>query len=234
MRQGRGQPVLRRGDHPHARRGGLLWLRGDGSARLTRPVDEIRMPGTVAGGDRRAPRSPRAGGEARRAGRRRARPPVPPRPADRSCSRGEGIDVARELEELEHRGIMHRKSVLSDDEYPLRREPDAGGRLRGPAAARAPPAARPHRRCCSKRSPGESDGRALGPAGAPLRAQRRPRARRSRPCCARRPTPSACRRSGPRAGSTAPPGPWRPQPWRRTRTTRSAIRRCRPRSASAT
>ena len=91
-------------------------LRGDGHIRLTRPVAEIGIPDTVqeligARLDRLAPETKRVAQVAAVLGRQFHRAQLVQLLAD------EGIDVARELERLEGRGIVHRKHVLSPDEY---------------------------------------------------------------------------------------------------------------------
>ena len=90
--------------------------RDDGEARLTRPVEEIRIPGTVQ--EVIAARLDRLGGNAKRVvqvasvlGRQFHRDPLV-----RLLS-PEGIEVERELDEVERRGILHRKTILSNDEY---------------------------------------------------------------------------------------------------------------------
>ena len=87
------------------------------ASRLTRPVDEILIPGHGARGDRGAPRSAR-------------RPPPSGSRRWPRCSAGsfgapqlvqllagEQVDVEHELAELTRRGVIHRKSLFSDDEY---------------------------------------------------------------------------------------------------------------------
>src|SRR5207247_613738 len=74
-----------------------------GGRKLTRPVDEIRIPGTVQ--EVIAARLDRLGLPADHRGQLA-------RVLD-----GEGIDLERELAELESRGIFHRKSLLASDEY---------------------------------------------------------------------------------------------------------------------
>jgi class 3 adenylate cyclase/tetratricopeptide (TPR) repeat protein len=87
-----------------------------GTHMLTRPVDEIRIPGTVQ--EVIAARLDRLGAEAKRVlqvaavlGRQFSRDQLAQLLAD------DGIDVARELEELERRGVIHRKNLFSNDEY---------------------------------------------------------------------------------------------------------------------
>ncbi len=91
-------------------------LRSDGQVRLTRPVDEIRMPGTVeeligARLDRLAPQAKRVVQVAAVLGRQFHRDQLA------QLLASEGIDVAAELAALEDRGIIHRKTVLSTDEF---------------------------------------------------------------------------------------------------------------------
>src|SRR5207253_2489023 len=93
----------------------LHWIDG-GSRELTRPVDEIRIPGTVQ--EVIAARLDRLGSPAKRVvqvaavlGRQFHRAQLA-RVLD-----GEGIDLERALAELESRGIIHRKSLLASDEY---------------------------------------------------------------------------------------------------------------------
>ena len=92
------------------------FLRGDGRARLTRPVGEVHIPGTVQ--EVIAARLDRLGAHGKRAlqvaavlGRQFSRSQLATILAE------EGIDVGHELEELERRGLVHRKHVLSSDEY---------------------------------------------------------------------------------------------------------------------
>jgi class 3 adenylate cyclase/tetratricopeptide (TPR) repeat protein len=91
-------------------------LRGDGHIRLTRPVAEVGIPDTVheligARLDRLGPETKRVAQVAAVFGRQFHRVQLT------ELLAGEGIDVARELERLELRGIVHRKHVLSPDEY---------------------------------------------------------------------------------------------------------------------
>jgi len=90
-------------------------LRSDGHVRLTRPVAEMRLPGTVeevigARLDRLAPHAKRVVQVAAVLGRQFRRQQLA------AILAGEGIDVAAELALLERRGIVHRKTLLSDDE----------------------------------------------------------------------------------------------------------------------
>jgi class 3 adenylate cyclase/tetratricopeptide (TPR) repeat protein len=92
------------------------FLRGDGRARLTRPVGEVHIPGTVQ--EVIAARLDRLGAHGKRVlqvaavlGRQFARGQLA------ALLDEEGIDVGHELEELERRGLVHRKHVLSSDEY---------------------------------------------------------------------------------------------------------------------
>jgi class 3 adenylate cyclase/tetratricopeptide (TPR) repeat protein len=99
---------------------GLLeegYLVGDGGqCRLSRPVEEIPIPGSVqevlaARLDRLDPSAKRVIQVAAVLGRQFSRPQLA-RLLD-----GEGIDVARALAALEERGLLHRKSVASAEEY---------------------------------------------------------------------------------------------------------------------
>ena len=174
---------------------------GDG-ARLTRPVDEILIPGLGARGDRGAARPARRRRQAHGAGRRRARPPVPPRRARRSCWRPKSVDVDRELAELTRRGVIHRKSLFSDDEYRF------GESLTQEVAYDS--LLLKQRRQLHERVAGAARGRRRRPVAGPpvadrasLRAERQPR-QGGRDAAARRaPRPSACRRSAAPSISTA-------------------------------
>ena len=91
-------------------------LRSDGQVRLTRPVDEIRMPGTVeeligARLDRLGPQAKRVVQVAAVLGRQFHREQLIDLLAP------ESIDVGGELAVLEERGIIHRKSLLTGDEF---------------------------------------------------------------------------------------------------------------------
>lgn len=88
----------------------------DGAVRLTRPVDEILIPGSVreliaARLDRLPAAAKRVAQIAAVLGRQFHRAQLAQLLAD------EQIDVAGELEELRRRGVIHRKSLFSDDEY---------------------------------------------------------------------------------------------------------------------
>ena len=72
------------------------------------------------------------------------------------CSQARAIDVAAELDELEQRGIIHRKNAALRRRVPLRREPHAGGRLRGAAAEAAPRSCTSASACCSRPTRGEA------------------------------------------------------------------------------
>ncbi|HYY05305.1 MAG TPA: AAA family ATPase, partial [Candidatus Limnocylindria bacterium] len=93
------------------------WLVANGGARkLARPIDEIRIPGTVqeviaARLDRLGPPAKRVAQVAAVLGRQFHRAQLA-RILD-----GEGIDLERELAELESRGILHRKHLFTSDEY---------------------------------------------------------------------------------------------------------------------
>src|SRR3989454_5820698 len=87
-----------------------------GPRKLTRPLEEIRIPGTVqeviaARLDRLGPPAKRVVQVAAVLGRQFHRGQLA-RVLD-----GEGIDLERELAELESRGIFHRKTLLASDEY---------------------------------------------------------------------------------------------------------------------
>ncbi len=94
--------------------GGYL-LRSDGRVRLTRPVDDIRMPGTVE--ELIGARLDRLGAHAKRVVQVAA---VLGRQFHRAelvqLLAGEGIDVAGELAGLEDRGVIHRATMLGGDE----------------------------------------------------------------------------------------------------------------------
>lgn len=88
----------------------------DGAVRLTRPVDEILIPGSVreviaARLDRLPAAAKRVAQIAAVLGRQFHRVQLEQLLAD------DQVDVARELEELRRRGVIHRKSLFSDDEY---------------------------------------------------------------------------------------------------------------------
>ena len=83
---------------------------------LTRPIAELRMPGTVeevlgARLDRLGPHAKRVTQVAAVLGRQFNRSQLI------DLLAGEDIDVPARIAELESRGILHRKTVLSDDEY---------------------------------------------------------------------------------------------------------------------
>ncbi|TMA94201.1 MAG: hypothetical protein E6J77_04030 [Deltaproteobacteria bacterium] len=90
--------------------------RDDGHCRITRPAEEIPVPGSIqeviaARLDRLRPPSKRVIQVAAVLGRQFGREQLAP------LLEGEGIDVAQELTELEARGLVHRKSLSSADEY---------------------------------------------------------------------------------------------------------------------
>src|SRR5439155_12258085 len=90
--------------------------RNGGGRRLTRPLEEIRIPGTVqeviaARLDRLSAAAKRVVQVAAVLGRQFRRDQLA------ALLEGEGIDLDRELAELEQRGIFHRKSVLASNEY---------------------------------------------------------------------------------------------------------------------
>jgi class 3 adenylate cyclase/tetratricopeptide (TPR) repeat protein len=88
----------------------------EGRFELTRPISELRMPGTVE--EVLGARLDRLGLPAKRTAQVAA---VLGRQFRRSqlvqLLEGEGVDVAAQVDELEARGIFHRKTILSDDEY---------------------------------------------------------------------------------------------------------------------
>jgi len=91
-------------------------LRSDGQVRLTRAVDEIRMPGTVeeligARLDRLGPQAKRVVQVAAVLGRQFHRQQLV------GLLASESIDVVAELGALEDRGIIHRKNLLAGDEF---------------------------------------------------------------------------------------------------------------------
>ena len=90
--------------------------RDDGHCRITRPAEEIPVPGSIqeviaARLDRLRPNAKRVIQVAAVLGRQFGREQLAP------LLEGEAIDVAQELAELEARGLMHRKSLSSADEY---------------------------------------------------------------------------------------------------------------------
>lgn len=90
--------------------------RSGGRMQLARPISEVSIPETVqevigARIDRLAPAAKRTAQVAAVLGRQFRRDQLAQLLSD------EGIDVALELEELEHRGIVHRKSAISEDEF---------------------------------------------------------------------------------------------------------------------
>jgi class 3 adenylate cyclase/tetratricopeptide (TPR) repeat protein len=88
----------------------------EGRARVTRPVEEIQIPGTVQ--EVVAARLDRLAGDAKRVAQVAA---VLGRQFTASQLQellaGEGIDVRLELAELVRRGVLHRQSFLSPDEF---------------------------------------------------------------------------------------------------------------------
>jgi len=95
---------------------GAYLERDDGSHRLTRPVEEIQIPGTVqeviaARVDRLGPDAKRVLQVAAVLGRQFHR--------DRLAEllAADGVDVGPALDELERRGIIHRKNLFDDDEF---------------------------------------------------------------------------------------------------------------------
>jgi class 3 adenylate cyclase/tetratricopeptide (TPR) repeat protein len=95
--------------------GGYL-TRENGHHRLTRPVEEVLIPGTVqeviaARLDRLAPHAKRALQVAAVLGRQFHRHQL------EQLLQDDGIDVAGALDQLEGRGVIHRKNVFSNDEF---------------------------------------------------------------------------------------------------------------------
>jgi class 3 adenylate cyclase/tetratricopeptide (TPR) repeat protein len=91
-------------------------VRSNGQTRLTRPAAEIPIPDTVqeligARLDRLGSRAKRVVQVAAVLGRQFQQQQLT------RLLEGEGVDVSRELDELERRGIVHRKNVLSRDEF---------------------------------------------------------------------------------------------------------------------
>ncbi len=90
--------------------------RSNGGAQLTRPVEEILIPGSVR--EVIAARLDRVGGAAKRTAQLAA---VIGRQFRRSelaqLLAPEDVDIDHELAELTRRGVIHRKSLFSDDEY---------------------------------------------------------------------------------------------------------------------
>jgi class 3 adenylate cyclase/tetratricopeptide (TPR) repeat protein len=87
-----------------------------GGCRVSRPIEEIPIPGTVqeviaARLDRLPAPSKRAVQVAAVLGRQFSREDLA------GLLIGEGVDVASALDELERRGLLHRKNLLSRDEY---------------------------------------------------------------------------------------------------------------------
>ncbi len=88
----------------------------NGGVRVTRPVEEIRIPDTVqellaARLDRLGPGAKRVVQVASTLGRQFGRGQV------ERLLEGEGIDVAAQLDSIERAGVVHRKNLLSGDEY---------------------------------------------------------------------------------------------------------------------
>jgi len=91
-------------------------LRSDGQIRVTRPPSEMRLPGTVeevvgARLDRLDPPAKRTVQVASVLGRQFQRSQL------EATLASEDIDVAASLSLLEERGIIHRKTILTSDEY---------------------------------------------------------------------------------------------------------------------
>lgn len=95
---------------------GYLTKGGDGASRLSRPVEEIPMPGTVqevlaARLDRLGPAAKRVAQVAAVLGRQFRRTQI------NSLVETEAIDVDGALVELAQRGVIHRKTLFEDDEF---------------------------------------------------------------------------------------------------------------------
>lgn len=91
-------------------------LRGDGHVRLTRPIADVRIPDTVqeligARLDRLGPHAKRVVQVAAVLGRQFQRAQL------EKLLESEGLDVASALEKLESVGVIHRKNMLSTDEF---------------------------------------------------------------------------------------------------------------------
>lgn len=89
---------------------------GDGAVRVTRPIDEVLIPGSVreviaARLDRLSPAAKHVAQLAAVLGRQFHREQLAQLLAD------EPVDLAQELDALRRRGVIHRKSLFSDDEY---------------------------------------------------------------------------------------------------------------------
>ena len=90
--------------------------KGNGQLHLTRPAEQIRIPGTVeevigARVDRFGPQAKRVLQVAAVLGRQFRGSQLT------QALEGEEIDVAAQLAELERRGVIHRNAMLSDDEF---------------------------------------------------------------------------------------------------------------------
>jgi class 3 adenylate cyclase/tetratricopeptide (TPR) repeat protein len=91
-------------------------VRDNGTYRLTRPPEQIPIPGTIqeviaARLDRLGPRAKRVIQVASVLGRQFTATQLA------QVLDGEDIDVAQELDEAERRGLVHRKSLLAGDEF---------------------------------------------------------------------------------------------------------------------
>jgi class 3 adenylate cyclase/tetratricopeptide (TPR) repeat protein len=91
-------------------------VRSNGNLQLARPLEQIRIPGTVeeviaARVDRFGPDAKRVSQVAAVLGRQFRREHL------LRLLEGERIDVGAALDELERRGVIHQKTMLSDDEY---------------------------------------------------------------------------------------------------------------------
>ncbi len=95
---------------------GFVTIGDDGVVRPSRPIEEISIPGTVqevlaARIDRLSPSAKRVTQVAAVLGRQFSRVHL------ERLVKAEGIDVDRELAELVGRGILHRMSLFSDEEF---------------------------------------------------------------------------------------------------------------------
>jgi tetratricopeptide (TPR) repeat protein len=91
-------------------------VQNGGGRKLTRPLEEIRIPGTVqeviaARLDRLSPAAKRVVQVAAVLGRQFQHSQL------EALLAGEGIDIGAQLELLESRGVIHRKNLLSRDEF---------------------------------------------------------------------------------------------------------------------
>ena len=98
--------------------------------------------------------------QARRAGGGRARAAVPQPAAGGAARRRRRSTCRRELAELERRGLVHRKTALSSDEFRFGESLTQEVAYEGLLLRAAPPAPRTGRRRCSRRSPSGAGGEA--------------------------------------------------------------------------